>query len=224
MSHSRILLSASVAVVLALAIVTTSTSKETRAAALAASGVKAPTLRRYGTTVKLGDGSARAYVTLDPTTGARLEIGIALDERALDGLPAAGSGHHNGGAGGHAMPHTFLLDLPTKYTAPFQFVELNWNPLGHEPSGVYEGVPHFDFHFYTVSKAEREAIVPSDPQFAAKANNVPSAEFVPPFTVALAPPGTQPAAVAVPMMGVHWSDVRSPELQELLGNPEGYAP
>jgi hypothetical protein len=26
------------------------------------------------------------------------------------------------------------------------------------------------------------------------------------------------------MMGVHWSDVRSPELQALLGNPDAYEP
>ena len=225
MTHSRIVLSASLAVALALTVVTASSTEETHAAAFAASGIKRPTLTRYGTTVKLGNGSARAYVTVDPTTGARLEIGVALDERALDGLPAAGTGHHDGAPGAHmAAPHTYLLDLPAKHTAPFQFVELNWNPLGHEPTGVYEGVPHFDFHFYTITKAEREAIVPSDPQYAAKANRIPAAEYVPPFTVALGPPGAEPAALAVPMMGVHWSDVRSPELQQLMGKPDDYKP
>lgn len=174
----------------------------------------------YGTSIKLGDGRARAYVTLDEKSDAPLEIGIALDERALDGLPASGSGHH----GGSAAPHTFLLELPARYATPFRFVELNWNPAGHEPQGVYEGVPHFDFHFYTITQPEREAIVPSDPQFAAKANNVPTGDYVPPFNAALGPPGVPPAGVAVPMMGVHWVDVRSPELQALLGKPEGYKP
>jgi hypothetical protein len=66
--------------------------------------------------------------------------------------------------------------------------------------------------------------VPSDPEFAKKANNVPSNEYVPQFNVPLGPPGAPPAAVAVPMMGVHWLDTRSPELQKLLGKPEAYKP
>ncbi|MGW8265764.1 MAG: hypothetical protein ACWGSQ_05305, partial [Longimicrobiales bacterium] len=32
------------------------------------------------------------------------------------------------------------------------------------------------------------------------------------------------ADVAVPQMGVHWVDVRSPELQAMFGNPGGYVP
>src|SRR5690606_9252241 len=134
--------------------------------------------------------------------------------------PTTGTGHQ----GGHEMPHTFLLDLPEQDALPFRFVELNWNPSGHEPAGAYEGVPHFDFHFYTISKGEREAIVPADPEYRAKANRLPADEYVPAFNVALAPPGVEPADVAVPMMGVHWTDVRSPELQGLLGNPDAARP
>ncbi len=85
-------------------------------------------------------------------------------------------------------------------------------------------MPHFDFHFYTISKAERDAIVPSNPEWAASANNLPAAEYVPAFNAALGPPGAPPAAIAVPKMGVHWVDVRSHELQALLGKPENYKP
>ena len=193
-------------------------------AAFAGVGPKsAPTAtsaRRYGDPVKLGDGTARSYLVLDEKTGAPREIGVALSQRALDGLPAVGSGHHGAGP----MTHTFILDLPAGNKTPFTFVELNWNPAGHEPDGVYEGVPHFDFHFYTITKAEREGIVPTDPDFAKKADNVPPAEYVPPFNVPLGPPGAPPSKVAVPMMGVHWSDVRSPELQKLMGKPDAYKP
>jgi hypothetical protein len=211
MSRSRILFVASCALGLSAALTAFSMTEGTG---------KSATTRRYGASVKLGNANARTYITMDAKTGASLEIGVALDERALDGLPSSGSGHH----GGHAMPHTFILDLPEKEARPFKFVELNWNPAGHEPQGVYEGVPHFDFHFYTITKPEREAIVPSDPQFAAKANNVPASDYIPPFNAALAPPGAAPAAVAVPMMGVHWVDLRSPELQALLGKPKAYKP
>jgi hypothetical protein len=120
--------------------------------------------------------------------------------------------------------HEYILQLPANHGTPFKFVEMNWNPMGHEPEGVYQDVPHFDFHFYTVSKAERDAIVPTDPKFEEKANNVPTGDYVPPFNVALGPPGAPPAKVAVPMMGVHWVDVRSPELQGILGKPEAFKP
>ena len=33
-----------------------------------------------------------------------------------------------------------------------------------------------------------------------------------------------PGEVAVPMMGVHWVDTRSHELQGMFGNPDGYSP
>lgn len=164
--------------------------------------------RQYGTPQKLGNGMARTYVVLNATAGqAPVELGIALDAQALEGLPTDGD------------EHSFLLQLPEKSPAPYRFVELGWNPQGHEPAGVYT-VPHFDFHFYTISVAERDAIGPSDPEFAAKANNLPSGAHVPPFYIVPGPP----AAVAVPQMGVHWSDVRSPELQGLLGHPQAYQP
>jgi hypothetical protein len=178
-------------------------------------------LRQYGAPVKLGEGKARAYVERDARTYAPIELGVALDEKALDGLPSAGSGHH----GTHAMEtHEFLLQLPKGHGTPFKFVEMNWNPAGHEPEGVYQDVPHFDFHFYTVPKAVRDGIVPTDSQFSAKANALPAKEFIPQYALMLAPPGAQPKDVAVPKMGVHWVDVRAAELQKLLGKPEAYKP
>jgi hypothetical protein len=164
--------------------------------------------RQYGPPLKVGNGMARAYVVLDAKSGqAPVELGIALDEKALDGLPDNG------------MMYPFDLQLPAQSPAPYRFAELDWNPHGHVPPGVYT-VPHFDFHFYMISPAARDAIDPADPQFAAKASNLPGGDLVPPFYVVPGPP----AAVAVPHMGVHWSDVRSPELQGLLGNPGGYQP
>jgi hypothetical protein len=164
--------------------------------------------RQYGPPQKVGNGMARAYVVLNANAGqAPVELGIALDEKALDGLPASG------------MEFSYDLRLPEHAPAPYRFAELDWNPQGHVPPGVYT-VPHFDFHFYTVPRAERDAIDPADPQYAAKASNLPTGDLVPPFYIVPGPP----AAVAVPHMGVHWLDVRSPELQGLLGNPAGYQP
>jgi uncharacterized protein len=164
--------------------------------------------RQYGTPVKVGNGMARTYIVLNSKDGqAPVELGIALDAAALDGLPTG------------MTPQEFDLSFPQHAPAPYTFAELDWNPQGHVPPGVYT-VPHFDFHFYTMSLSERNSIVPSDPDFAAKARNVPTAAQVPQFYIVAG----DPAEVAVPRMGVHWSDVRSPELQNLLGHPELYQP
>src|SRR5687768_12247168 len=110
--------------------------------------------RSYGAPVAVGQGRARTYVVTQ--NGVPLEIGVALDERALATLPAPGTGHH----GAHGEMHEYILQLPRQHGTPFKFVELDWNPGGHEPPGVYD-TPHFDFHFYTIAKSERDAIDPT---------------------------------------------------------------
>jgi hypothetical protein len=161
----------------------------------------------YGAAIKLGDGIARSYYTMENGTVA--EVGVALSEQALQGLPT-GTGHSDGS---HAHYNEYLLRLHPQNPTPYQFVELNWNPEGHEPDGIYT-VPHFDFHFYMIPVEERNGIVPSDPQWAQKANNLPAPAFIPERYVPAAPPipGITPADIAVPRMGVHWVDVASPEL------------
>ena len=154
----------------------------------------------YGRAVPIGGGEARVYVT---TKGEiPIEIGVALSDSVLTALPA------DGAPGGTAMPdghHTydFVLEMPETNPTPYRFVGLGWNPAGHEPHGVYDR-PHFDFHFYTISDAERRAIVPSDPEFGTKSGSEPAKEFVPAGYVRF--PG------AVPLMGAHWGDPKSPEL------------
>jgi Domain of unknown function (DUF5602) len=216
MPSTRLLLAASSALAIGLGV--TSTLTATRSSD--DPGKTSATYRRYGGSAAVGKGRVRSYVLVDKATNAPTEIGVAFDERALEGLPTDGAGHH----GQTGAVHQYLLSLPTEQTAPFKFVEVNWNPMGHEPDGVYQDVPHFDFHFYTVSKAERDAIVPSNSRYAAEANNVPTGDFVPAFALQLGPPGAKPADVAVPLMGVHWIDTRAEELQKLLGKPDAYRP
>ena len=177
---------------------------------------------QYGPAVKVGNGIARTYVVFDKGGDTPLELGVALSEDAMEGLPAknphaahaaAASAHE------HLDNHAYLLSLPERGVAPYKFVELDWNPGGHEPPGIYD-LPHFDFHFYTISPEERASIVPSDPQFQQKADNLPAESQRPPFYAMAAPPNAP--APGVPLMGVHWIDVRSPELQKMMGKPELY--
>lgn len=178
---------------------------------------------RNGSAVRVGKGFASAYVLYDRETDAPLEIGVALDEQAMEGLPGpnpqlkamSASGHE------HVDNHVYMLTLPDGGAPPFEFVELDWNPGGHEPPGIYDE-PHFDFHFYLVPPSARAAIVPSDPDFQRKAEMLPPELQRAPFYAMAAPPGAP--APAVPLMGVHWIDVRSPELQKMLGKPEAWRP
>ena len=181
----------------------TPTDVAARAAHAASAGVH----RQYGAPIRLGNGRARTYVVVDGKAGGRpIELGVALDEQAMDGLRAPDPSH-----GEHQDHDMHLLPMPAKHGTAFKVVELDWNPRGH---GAPYTEPHFDFHFYTIDEAERAAIVPSDPAWAAKAAHEPPAADVPPFYANPATLlGLPPEAVAVPMMGAHWVDVRSPELQ-----------
>jgi hypothetical protein len=179
----------------------------------ASAAVESPGVhRQYGPPVKLGEGKVRAYVVLDAMEEQRpLEVGVAIDARAMEGpLPS---------------PEMLMIPvaLPAQAPTPYRFVMLDWNPLGHAPPGVFD-VPHFDFHFYVVPQADVEGITPADPDFAAKANNLPTGDYLPPLYTVSKPPGVPPSAVAVPGMGVHWQDLLSPEYQRILGRPEAYRP
>lgn len=151
----------------------------------------------YGDPVVVGNGTVRSYVTYE--NGEAIEVGVALSEGVMNGLPAV-SGEH---AEGHHDTHESVLAMPAGNTTPFQHVGFNWNPGGHEPPGIYD-LPHFDFHFYTIPVADRLAMVPSDRAFNTKAANYPATAFIPAGYVA-------PAPVGIPQMGVHWIDPKSPE-------------
>jgi hypothetical protein len=143
----------------------------------------------FGPTVAMAKGSARAYVTLDGT-GVPLEIGMALTETALEELPATAA--------------EYVLVLPPQAsTTAFKHAVINWIPLGHPPAGVYT-VPHFDFHFYTITNAQRAEILLGDSARAAKMMRPPTAEFVPAGYV---------MGMAGELMGLHWRDPEAPELK-----------
>ncbi|HET7584935.1 MAG TPA: hypothetical protein VFK13_08510 [Gemmatimonadaceae bacterium] len=154
----------------------------------------------YGPAVKLGRGTARTYVTLVNGTP---EIGVALTEGALSGLPGE---HAAGGVEAHGhVTFEQVLDLPADNPTPFRHVLLNWNPRGHEPPGIYD-TPHFDFHFYTIESDERLTIDPADPDYQRKAERKPDAQWIPARYV-------MPAPLAFARMGVHWVDTMSSELR-----------
>ena len=143
----------------------------------------------------LGNGNARTYVTLDGD-GQPTEVGVRLSSTALEGLPQSGT--------------MLMLDFPDQAaTTAFDHVMLNWNPQGHDPVELF-GKPHFDVHFDMVDMATMHGINPGDPDYAAKAEHLPEAEYVP--QVYAVAPDVPVAAQAVPGMGVHWFDASDTSL------------
>ncbi|HET7469395.1 MAG TPA: hypothetical protein VFJ81_06950, partial [Gemmatimonadales bacterium] len=112
--------------------------------------------------------------------------------------------------GTHGPHREYLLELPAGNPTPYRFVEVDWNPMGH--GGPYTA-PHFDFHFYRVPLAVRNEIVLEDPAFAQKAARLPAADEMPAgYVSSHVLLKTTPAGMTVPRMGLHWLDIKSPEL------------
>ena len=143
-----------------------------------------------GTEVKMGNGKAYAWTKTDDK-GNPVAVGINLTEDALQGLDT------------NTMGSDFELSLPSQAAKTiFKHFVIDWNPHGHPPAGIYT-VPHFDFHFYSISSAERMQI----PDYAVDSNafnNYPSTDYLPAGYIN--PGGGEP------QMGTHWIDVSSPEL------------
>lgn len=160
-------------------------------AACAARGEPGPRLR-YGPSVRIGGGEGRAYVEMED--GSPAAVGIALSDDALHGLPM------------DSAEYEYVLPLPSEAgRTPIRNAVLDWNPHGHAPAGIYDR-PHFDFHFYTIPDSDRRRIVATDPDFDRKAARQPEPGLVPAGYVEAPVP-------AVPLMGVHWVDMASPEFQ-----------
>lgn len=114
---------------------------------------------------------------------------------ALQGLPL----HH---IGGEHFNYQLPLHLKAKEATPFDHIEVNWNPEGHEPPGIYT-LPHFDVHFYMISHKQKMEIPEYNSQTASMFDNYPPAGYLPADYI--------PTPGGVPQMGKHWVDLQSPE-------------
>lgn len=148
--------------------------------------VKSSSKLIYGPETEIGDGTARVWVEM--MQGKPAAIGVELTEEVLNSITELDM-------------FEIALKLPGQaHATGYKTVMLGWNPLGHEPAGVYT-VPHFDFHFYMQTEGQIMQIEGGlDPEAETLAGTV----FPSFYTYG-------PVPFAVPHMGVHWLDVRSPE-------------
>jgi hypothetical protein len=151
----------------------------------------------YGPQMEIGNGHMRSWINITHS-GRPLAIGLEMTDGALSNLPTDPANHME--ATWHVKLHQKAHDV-----TPFDHLMINWNVIGHEPPPIY-GLPHFDFHFYKVSM--EEVMNTTDPvKFAI----LPPAGYIPPMYFN---PGG-----GVPMMGAHWIDLLSPEVQA-PGSPD----
>lgn len=144
----------------------------------------------FGPVNEIGNGTAWSFLKFN-INGDLEAIGIRFTEDALAGLP-------------DHMTHNTLL-LPEEADGiVYDHVDLEWNPEGHEPPGIYD-IPHFDVHFYMITPEEKMMITNGD-----LAEILPAEQFWPATYF--------PTPGFVPMMGKHWL---SSEAGELTG--EGFA-
>ena len=54
--------------------------------------------------------------------------------------------------GDYELRFALPQELAQRAVTPFQWVSVNWNPMGHPPPAPpVWAVPHFDFHFYIMA-------------------------------------------------------------------------
>ncbi|PHK97582.1 hypothetical protein CGL56_15915 [Neolewinella marina] len=146
--------------------------------------------RFTGPEIAVGNGQAWTVVNTD-RQGNPLSLSVEFGADALEGLP---TGQHH--------PPSYVLRLPTEVALPpYDHVTLDWNEHGHDPSQVYD-IPHFDFHFYFITEAERDRIGPDD-----------SLAFNKPLAPEHLPAGYLETPGGVPRMGAHIIDLQSPEIR-----------
>lgn len=169
------------------------------AGTLASAAVAAPGITTHaGPPVRIGQGEAHTIVRSD-AAGKITAIGVVMTAPALEGLPKAGTDGQN------LFPYHLAMPAKGPRTA-VDHVVVDWEAAGHPPPGVYD-VPHFDFHFYLVSREEVMKVSFASPDDSAAPGQQPPAELMPAGYVL--PPGT-----AVPQMGVHAINPEAPEFKK----------
>lgn len=141
--------------------------------------------------------SAHTVVRSD-AGGKATSVGVLFSAGVLDGLPDSGNRKR--------ADFAFSLSIPTKGPRTVvDHVVIDWEAVGHPPPKVYD-VPHFDFHFYLVSSAERGKVSFKSDQDSGHPSQQPPAELLPAGYII--PPGT-----AALKMGVHAIKPTAPEFQ-----------
>jgi hypothetical protein len=137
-----------------------------------------------GDTVILGGGIAYTWVEVDNNNPLRVGITLTIDAIT------------------NPAPGTKSIDFPgVAVNSIFKHAYFDYAPSGHPPLGIY-GTPHFDFHFYMITRSER-ILIPGGMDRV----EIPEV-FMPEDYIAVPDLGTTSFA----QMGVHYVDSLAEEL------------
>ncbi|MDX1577643.1 MAG: hypothetical protein R3266_04125, partial [Gemmatimonadota bacterium] len=134
------------------------------------------------------DAEVCTWVTMEG--GSVIELGATLPMKVVEGVPADAE---------MVWPPEQLAAVPlpseARSTLGIDHLGINWEAHGHPPAPFL--VPHFDFHFYTLSQADIRAIDCSDSR---KPRTLPAGHVLPDIEV----PGLGTLiGLCVPRMGMH---------------------
>ncbi|GAC1386193.1 MAG: hypothetical protein NVSMB45_15730 [Ginsengibacter sp.] len=148
----------------------------------------------FGPDTQVFKGKAKTWFSTD-ISGKPNQIALSLDDDLMNSLPV----------GSKDIESSFVVKFNPKAVelTPFNHLELDWNPQGHPPAGVYD-LPHFDIHFDMVDELSVTNAV--DP---AKLEAVPDAAYL---------PVTYINGPSIPQMGKHWIDITGSEFPPKPGN------
>jgi hypothetical protein len=139
-----------------------------------------------GTPVDLGNGQARAWITVSHL-GAPVELGLELTRASLYDLPNTN------------FSVTIPLPQRAKELTPFDHIYITWAAQGHPlpgPTAPSFIGPHYDIRFFMTTLEEHLSIPPpTDP--SAKFNIYPPEGYM---------PSNYFPDASVPGLGLHWTD------------------
>lgn len=173
----------------------------------------------YGDAHALGDGSIRSYAKVS-AEGVPTEIGVHFPMTALQGLPTEKNttsrcwDMNSDGemtvdeCDGDTEVRLPVVGADGGSTPPYQWVGVNFNPQGHMPPNW--GVPHFDFHFYTVSEADVDAIRTGPCEMMMNCEDLEKGKVA--VAEQYVAPGYISIGAVVPAMGNHLIDSTSSQM------------
>lgn len=169
----------------------------------------------------LGNGQVRIFGTV--IGHYPVSVGVVFDGGVFNNAPTAESdGKWNildsdGNIVWYCCGHELDFDVTDniRRATAFEHIVVNWNPQGHPPpTGIYRP-PHFDFHFYTISREERYSIAaPSAADMCAVDIPLSCENFdlaMMSLPADMTPPQHTSVGAVEPAMGNHWLDLSSPE-------------
>lgn len=162
-----------------------------------AAGTPPTTVTRYGKAIAFGNGYVRMYARVQ--MGQTRSLGLFISDEVMVDLPDHDEGH------GPADGQTIIPMVPGIKDVAIRHATIGWNPHGHEPQSFE--LPHFDFHFYFITNAQRQLIDPSRADFVEKANAPVPDGVMPQDFVPTLPPHVPFVNGTVPFMGFHWADM-----------------